>query len=158
MFHGPCGHLNSKAPCIDNICGKHFPKKFSPLSIIDEDSFPRYRRRDSGRMISKNGVELDDRYIVPYNRYLLLRFDAHINVVFCNKSRAIKYLFKYINKPYDGARAAIVGNIHDIIVQSQVPQQLSVLMKSKLLWIVDIYQLVKHVGDCSSLTSTVIPL
>ncbi|CAN1789046.1 hypothetical protein LINPERHAP1_LOCUS18312, partial [Linum perenne] len=45
---------------------------------------------------------------VPYNRYLLLRFNAHINVEYCNKSRAIKYLFKYITKPPDRAMAAVM--------------------------------------------------
>ncbi|CAN0881492.1 hypothetical protein LINGRAHAP2_LOCUS14268 [Linum grandiflorum] len=35
---------------------------------------------------------------------------AHINIQFCNKSRAIKYLFKYINKPLDRAKATIIGN------------------------------------------------
>ncbi|CAN1181910.1 ATP-dependent DNA helicase pif1 [Linum perenne] len=46
---------------------------------------------------------------VPYNQYLLLRFQEHINLEFCNKSRSIKYLFKYINKPPDRASAAIVA-------------------------------------------------
>ncbi|CAN1121833.1 hypothetical protein LINPERHAP2_LOCUS1009 [Linum perenne] len=44
MFHVPCGHLNSKAPCtVDNKCGKHFPKKFSTQTTIDDDGFPKYR-------------------------------------------------------------------------------------------------------------------
>ncbi|CAN1128780.1 hypothetical protein LINPERPRIM_LOCUS22310 [Linum perenne] len=102
MFHGPCGALNSNAPCtIDRKCNKHFPKAFCICTAIDVDGFPRYRRSDNGRSVTKNGAELDNQYVVPYNRYLLLRFDAHINVEFCNKSRAIKYLFKYINKPPD---------------------------------------------------------
>ncbi|CAN1799656.1 ATP-dependent DNA helicase PIF1 [Linum perenne] len=107
MFHGPCGPLFPQAPCtFDRKCTKHFPKKNNPETTMDQDGFPRYRRREDGRRVLKNRVYLDNRYVVPYNRYLLLRFDAHINVEFCNKSRAIKYLFKYINKPPDRAMAA----------------------------------------------------
>ncbi|CAN1823223.1 hypothetical protein LINPERHAP1_LOCUS30289 [Linum perenne] len=95
MFHGPCGALGPSAPCtVNKICTKHFPKKFNSETSIDEDGFPRYKRFNNGWSISKNDVQLDNRFVVPYNRYLLLRFDAHINVEYCNKSRAIKYLFK----------------------------------------------------------------
>ncbi|CAN1761728.1 ATP-dependent DNA helicase PIF4 [Linum perenne] len=116
MFHGPCGPLFPQAPCtFDRKCTKHFPKKNNPETTMDQDGFPRYRRREDGRRVLKNRVYLDNRYVVPYNRYLLLRFDAHINVEFCNKSRAIKYLFKYINKPPDRAMAAVVGDKSDEI-------------------------------------------
>ncbi|CAN1799654.1 ATP-dependent DNA helicase PIF1 [Linum perenne] len=116
MFHGPCGPLFPQAPCtFDRKCTKHFPKKNNPETTMDQDGFPRYRRREDGRRVLKNRVYLDNRYVVPYNRYLLLRFDAHINVEFCNKSRAIKYLFKYINKPPDRAMAAVVGDQSDEI-------------------------------------------
>ncbi|CAN1769844.1 hypothetical protein LINPERHAP1_LOCUS11421 [Linum perenne] len=111
MLHGPCGHLFPNSPCmVTEKCTKHYPKKFNPETTIDEDGFPRYRRRENGRTIEKSGVHLDNRYVVPYNRYLLLRFDAHINVEICNKSRAIKYLFKYINKPPDRTMAVVTGD------------------------------------------------
>ncbi|CAN1186335.1 ATP-dependent DNA helicase PIF1 [Linum perenne] len=111
MLHGPCGHLFPNSPCmVTKKCTKHYPKKFNPETTIDEDGFPRYRRRENGRTIEKSGVHLDNRYVVPYNRYLLLRFDAHINVEICNKSRAIKYLFKYINKPPDRTMAVVTGD------------------------------------------------
>ena len=38
---------------------------------------------------------------MPYNKYLLKRFQSHINVEVCTSFQAVKYLFKYIYKGYD---------------------------------------------------------
>jgi len=43
-----------------------------------------------------HGIELDNRWVVPHNVYLLTKYDAHINVEVCNNIRAVKYLFKCI--------------------------------------------------------------
>ncbi|CAN1249081.1 ATP-dependent DNA helicase pif1 [Linum perenne] len=102
MIHGPCGSLNPTSSCtVEGKCTKHFPKKYCSQTTFDEDGFPRYRRRENGSFVTANNITVDNRFVVPYNRYLLLRFQAHINLEFCNKSRSIKYLFKYINKPPD---------------------------------------------------------
>lgn len=60
-----------------------------------------YRRRDSGIKINKKGTELDNRHVVPYCMKLLKKFQAHINVEWCNKSEVLKYLFKYVTKGTD---------------------------------------------------------
>lgn len=46
-------------------------------------------------------------FVVPYNRYLSLTYDAHINVEMCHTITAIKYLFKYFYKGHDRARIAV---------------------------------------------------
>ncbi|KAG6672457.1 hypothetical protein I3842_16G058500 [Carya illinoinensis] len=91
MVHGPCGFINPKASCmINNKCIKSFSKKLCKETSIDEDGF-------------SNGLKLDNRFIVPYNMDLLVKYQVHINVKWCNLSRSIKYLFKYINKGIDYA-------------------------------------------------------
>ncbi|XP_054795045.1 uncharacterized protein LOC129300500 [Prosopis cineraria] len=111
MMHGPCGHSNKKSPCMkDGKCSKYFPKKFNDKTIVDEDGYPTYKRRDDGRTIEKNGVPLDNRFVVPYNSYLLYKFQAHVNIEKTNQSTSIKYLFKYINKGNDRVIASLYSS------------------------------------------------
>ncbi|KAF7839029.1 putative PIF1 DNA helicase/replication protein A1-like protein [Senna tora] len=112
MIHGPCGPSRKSSPCMINgsRCSKHFPKKFNERTSFDEAGYCKYRRRDTGNVVIKNGIELDNRFVVPYNPTLLLRYQEHINVEFCNQSQSIKYLFKYVSKGHDMVTAKISSN------------------------------------------------
>nr|XP_016467791.1 PREDICTED: uncharacterized protein LOC107790380 [Nicotiana tabacum] len=108
MMHRPCGELNRHCPCMkQGKCTKHFPKKFNDRTTFDADGFPIYKRRNTDTQVNRNGVLLDNRYVVPYNRNLIVKFDAHINVELCNYSRSVKYLFKYVNKGSDRATTTV---------------------------------------------------
>ncbi|KAL7601710.1 hypothetical protein Lser_V15G22262 [Lactuca serriola] len=109
MVHGPCGAENMNCPCmVDKRCSKNFPKQFSNHSSVDQNGFPLYTRRNDGHFVEKSGVRLDNRNVVPYNKYLLKRYQTHINIEWCNQGSSIKYLFKYINKGPDRATVAVV--------------------------------------------------
>ncbi|XP_048615651.1 uncharacterized protein LOC125588377 [Brassica napus] len=55
----------------------------------------------------KAGAVLDNTFVVPHNIKLLKKYEAHINVEWCNRTSAVKYLFKYITKGVDRATAVI---------------------------------------------------
>ncbi|XP_058726583.1 uncharacterized protein LOC131597942 [Vicia villosa] len=114
MVHGPCGLANVNSPCMkDRKCSKFYPKKFQPTSIVDQDGYPVYRRRNNGHTIEKNGIIFNSGHVVPHNPSLLLKYEAHINMEWCNQSTSIKYLFKYINKGSDQISAVIQGKDKD---------------------------------------------
>ena len=97
-MHGPCGALNPENICIKRTsrCKNHYPRDFCEQTTIGNDSFPKYRRRDDGTSVKVKGKDLDNRWVVPYNAYLLAKFDCHINVEICSTIKAVKYLYKYI--------------------------------------------------------------
>ena len=89
MVHGPCQeHMVDGAPCLKNgFCDKGFPKQFQKHSTFEKNFMPRYRRlkKEEGghtaqvycRRLGRE-VELDNRYVVPFNRYLLMKYKVQI--------------------------------------------------------------------------------
>ncbi|XP_076885973.1 uncharacterized protein LOC143535653 [Bidens hawaiensis] len=117
MIHGPCGAENmSCSGMINKKCSKNFPKSFSDHTSVDSNGYPVYRRREDGVFVKKSDVNLDNRSVVLYNPKLLKRYQAHINVKWCNQSGSIKYLFKYINKGPNRATAFLEqgGDTEDV--------------------------------------------
>ncbi len=57
--------------------------------------------------IERNGERLDNSFVVPHNRDLIVKYQAHINVEYCCLSIIIKYLFKYVNKWQDKIHAVL---------------------------------------------------
>ncbi|XP_026428946.1 uncharacterized protein LOC113324879 [Papaver somniferum] len=43
----------------------------------------------------------DNRFVVPYNPWLLHKYDCHINVEVCSSVQSVKYLYKYVYKGPD---------------------------------------------------------
>ncbi|XP_074351324.1 uncharacterized protein LOC141690418 [Apium graveolens] len=84
MIYGPCGLENTKSPCIK-----------------DMKCFAIYLRRNTGIAIAKGKCNLDNWWVVPYNRHLLVKYQCHMNVkIFC-QACSLKYLFKYCLKGHD---------------------------------------------------------
>nr|GEV59843.1 helitron helicase-like domain-containing protein [Tanacetum cinerariifolium] len=102
MMHGPCGAAKMSAPCMkSDKCSKKFPKKYMPHTFFDDKGHVYYQRRDTSIFTTKHHFSLDNSHVVPYNRALLLAFEAHINVEYYGWSMLIKYLSKYILKGTD---------------------------------------------------------
>jgi len=77
-------------------------RKFQNLTrtklSVEDNSFAVYRRLSNSRYIEKGNTWLDNSWVVPYNMGLLKKYQARINVEWCNKGIFIKYLFKYVTK------------------------------------------------------------
>ena len=82
-----------------------FQKKNKDATVFDENGFVYYKRRMQpiGHVV-KTGISLSNCHVVPYNKELLLRYNAHINVEICCQFMLIKYLFKYVSKGADRCR------------------------------------------------------
>ena len=121
MTHGLCGADNPAAPCMvcktPNsllVCSKGFPKQFSANTVIHEDGYLEYQRRDDRKTFAvpkprfpNEQVVRDNRWVVPYNLYLLQKYCLYINVEICATVKAVKYIYKYIYKGADCTTLAI---------------------------------------------------
>ena len=125
MVHQKCGQFNPNAPCMTTdkqsshkYCSKHYPQPFrDAFTTNSKTGRAEYRRMDNGDTATirqKNGdnefveTDIDNRYIVPYNPYLLMKYDCHICVDLVTANAVIAYIYKYCYKGCDLARARIL--------------------------------------------------
>ncbi|GBM67404.1 hypothetical protein AVEN_188003-1 [Araneus ventricosus] len=107
MVHGSCGSININSPCMrDGQCCKCFPKQFKDDTEENVNGYPIYRRRAT-EPVQVGKYSIDNRWVVPYNPWLLKKFNAHINVEVCASVKSVKYLYKYVYKGHDAASVKI---------------------------------------------------
>lgn len=81
--------------------------------MFDDCGFPVYKRRKTRHTVTVRNAVLDNQWVVPYNRDLLVRYQCHINVEICNHGRCMKYLFKYCLKGHDRATVMVQSEKKD---------------------------------------------
>ncbi|KAG6732517.1 hypothetical protein I3842_01G182300 [Carya illinoinensis] len=58
-------------------------------TTVGTDCFPSYKRSNNGIIARIRGKDLDNRWVVPYNPYLVSKYNCHINVEICCTVKAI---------------------------------------------------------------------
>jgi Helitron helicase-like domain at N-terminus len=106
MIHQPCGAHGRSRVCMtkdgadgSKICKASFPKAFrNDTLFLENRGYPKYRRRE-GYVLP--GSNINNAWVVPYNPWLLRKYQAHINVEVCASIEAVKYLLSYVYKGPD---------------------------------------------------------
>ena len=115
LIHGPCKGFDESQQCCQgkssfgsSFCGKRFPKLCRSNLLYRNNGYPLYKRRAIGeggnsfeKKLKGKVVTVDNSWVVPYNPYLCLKYNAHINVECSNSIKAIAYVTKYVNKGCD---------------------------------------------------------
>jgi hypothetical protein len=86
-LHGLCKNY----PCWNGTnCNYGYPKPFTPRTVIVDGAYPAYLRQDEGRTVKKGATLFNNGNVIPYNKFLTLIFECHINVKVPVNSSAIK--------------------------------------------------------------------
>ena len=95
----------------DGKCKWNYPKDYAEQTIYRKDGYPLYRRRRPPPSAAPHPhVNHDNRWVVPYNPFLLGKYQCHLNVEVCTTIHAVKYLYKYVYKGHDRAALDLVRN------------------------------------------------
>ena len=129
MVHRPCGGHNVNSACVETNrqgnkkCTKCYSRPFrTTATIIGRTDRAKYKRTDNGDnpKICQNvegvftDVEIGNQWIVPYNPYLLLKYDCYTCVDVVTVASCVKCLFKYVTKGADMAKARVSGVTSEI--------------------------------------------
>ncbi|GBN52142.1 hypothetical protein AVEN_1229-1 [Araneus ventricosus] len=93
--------MNDQTKSKQELASQPLPLPSSPLILVS----PAPRSATEPVQVVKYSI--DNRWVVPYNPWLLKKFNAHINVEVCASVKSVKYLYKYVYKGHDVASVKI---------------------------------------------------
>ncbi|KAF1879812.1 hypothetical protein Lal_00039684 [Lupinus albus] len=113
-IHRHCDIINPNTPCMkDGRCKKYSLKTFQLKHTRNE-------RRSDELVTLNRRVTIDNRWVVPYNPWFLLKYDCHINVEVCSSIKRITYLYKYVYKGLD----RVAMEVHRVVrLQIHLPNR-----------------------------------
>jgi len=117
MIHGPCGSLNPKHYCMKSgECRFDYPKRLQNHTTIPSDGYTQLARPFGRSVQMTDAFTADNSWVVPHNRFLLCKYNAHVNVECSASVTVVKYMFSYV---YKGTKtsSASVRNDNDEIRQ-----------------------------------------
>jgi len=120
-------------------CSKSYPKEYCKKTTIMENGHVRYAR-------PRNGINVDNRFVVPHNVDLLVKYQAHINVERVNRDGSI-FL-----------KDLTVQELASSVEKHLVHPLAKELMRFVNTWNADVLLPMRQHGGCFSLTfTTLIP-
>ena len=85
----------------NRCCSKYYPKELCDETIVHNDDYPKYCRRNTGVQHEIHGFAMNNRWVIPYSPFLLLKMKCHINVELTFNMHSIKYIHKDLYKDHD---------------------------------------------------------
>ncbi|XP_076057180.1 uncharacterized protein LOC143034695 [Oratosquilla oratoria] len=147
MIHGPCkGYDESQVCCHGKSskpgqCAKGFPKTCRNDLLFGNNGYPEYIRRSIGegghsfQLKLKDGIKtIDNSWVVPYNPFLCVKYDAHINVECSNSIKAIAYVTKYVNKGSDRILFTKTSGENDVVNEVKNFQEARYINANEATW------------------------
>ncbi|XP_076034583.1 uncharacterized protein LOC143021175 [Oratosquilla oratoria] len=148
MIHGPCKCFDESQACCQgksvngkDLCVKAFPKLCRNNLLFGNNGYPLYKRRvvgEGGHSFTKKvkGEEatIDNSWVVPYNPYLCLKYNAHMNVECSNSIKTIAYVTKYVNKGCDRILFTKSGENDQIVNEVKNYQEARYVNANEATW------------------------
>lgn len=99
---------------------------------MGDQEYPQLKRPDDGEFCLKNGpngklLKATNQHVVPYNEYLLYKYQSHINVEVVSSLAVVKYIYKYLFKGLD---RALIERFSEGIYKGLVLKLYIIILKS----------------------------
>ena len=109
MMHGPCGCLNPSHYCMKHgECRFGYPKRLQNVTTITADGYTQLARPFGRSVQMTDTFTADNSWVVPHNKFLLCKYNAHINVECSASISVVEYMFSYV---YKGTQTSTANSV-----------------------------------------------